>query len=88
MKTLAIRLEDDTHAQLTILAKLNDLTITDVIRSAIEVHVANLVAQPDIAAKAEALTAEIEREAAEQRSAILALLGAKPAATPAQKSKS
>ena len=88
MKTLAIRLEDDTHAQLTILAKLNDLTITDVIRSAIEVHVASLVAQPDIAAKAEALTAEIEREAAEQRSAILALLGAKPAAASAQKSKS
>jgi len=85
MKTLAIRLEDDVHARLALLSKLSDLSITDTIRAAIDGHLATLAAQPDIAAKAEALTSEIEREAAEQRSAIAALLGAsKPASRQAK----
>ncbi len=74
MKTLAIRLEDDSHARLTILSKLSGLSVTDTIRTAIDEHLSTLAAQPDIAAKAEALTNEIEREAAEQRDAIQALL--------------
>ncbi len=81
MKTLAIRLEDDAHARLALLSKLSGLSITDTIRTAIDGHLATLAAQPDIAAKAEALTSEIEREAAEQRSAIQALLGSSKPAT-------
>jgi predicted DNA-binding protein len=76
MKTLAIRLEDESHARLTILAKLSGQSVTDTIRSAIDEYLTTLAAQPDITAKAEALTSEIEREAAEQRDAIAALLGA------------
>lgn len=75
MKTLAIRLEDDVHARLSILAKLANRSLTDTIRDAIEAHVVMLSADPDISAKAEALTAEIDREAAEQRNAISALFG-------------
>jgi len=86
MKTLAIRLEDDSHARLTILSKLSGLSVTDTIRTAIDEYLSTLAAQPDIAAKAEALTREIEREAAEQRSAIQALLAtSKPA--PSRQSK-
>jgi predicted DNA-binding protein len=81
VKTLAIRLEDDAHARLALLSKLSGLSITDTIRTAIDGHLAALAAQPDIAAKAEALTSEIEREAAEQRSAIQALLGSSKPAT-------
>jgi hypothetical protein len=81
VKTLAIRLEDDAHARLALLSKLGGLSITDTIRTAIDGHLAALAAQPDIAAKAEALTSEIEREAAEQRSAIQALLGSSKSAT-------
>lgn len=82
MKTLAIRLEDELHARLTILSKVSGQSVTDTIRTALEEHLTALATQPDIAAKAQALTAEIEREAAEQLSAIQALLGS---TTPVQR---
>lgn len=75
MKTLAIRLEDEQHARLTILAKLSGVSLTDTIREAMDARIAALAADPEIAAKAEALTAEIDREAAEQRDAIATLFG-------------
>lgn len=75
MKTLAIRLEDEQHARLSILAKLSGESLTDTIRDAIESRIESLASDPEIAAKAEALTAEIEREAAEQRDAIATLFG-------------
>lgn len=75
MKTLAIRLEDELHARLTILSKVGGQSVTDTIRNALEAHLAALAAQPDTAARAEALTAEIKRDAEEQLSAIQALLG-------------
>ncbi|MDQ6525560.1 hypothetical protein RB608_18215 [Nocardioides sp. LHD-245] len=82
MKTLAIRLEDEQHARLSILAKLAGTSVTDTIRDAIEAHLATLSANPEISAKAAALTEEIEREAAEQRSAIAALFPDTKPATP------
>lgn len=85
MKSLAIRFEDEQHARLTILAKLSEVTLADVIREAIETHLTKLAADPTVSAKAEALTAEINREAAEQRDAIAALFGnGKPATRPRQ----
>ncbi len=84
MKTLAIRLEDEQHARLTILAKLSEVSVTDAIRHAIEAHIAKLAADPTISARAEALRAEIDREAAEQRAALAGLLGTEtPPADPA-----
>ena len=85
MKSLAIRLEDEQHARLVILAKLSEVSLTDTIREAIDTHLAKLASDPTISAKAEALTSEINREAAEQRDAIAALFGtSKPAARPRQ----
>lgn len=78
MKTLAIRLEDEQHARLTILAKLSDASVTDAIRVAIDAHLAKLAADPEVSAKAENLAAAIDREAAEQREAITALFGTPP----------
>lgn len=75
MKTLAIRLEDDQHARLTILAKLSGVSVTDAIRTAIDTHLAKLAADKDISAKAETVLADIEREASEQRAAIAKLFG-------------
>ena len=82
MKTLASRLEDEQHARLSILAKLSGVSLTDTIRDAIESRIETLAADPEIAAKAEALTAEIDREAAEQRDAIATLFGTSKRATP------
>lgn len=86
MKTLAIRLEDDTHAQLMLMSQLNGMTLTDIIRAGIEVHLADLASQPDVAAKAQALAEAIDREAAERRTALQALLAFKQPAEP-RKSK-
>ena len=52
MKTLAIRLEDDLHAQLTMVAQLGELTITDAIRQAIDQWIETKRSQPELAARA------------------------------------
>lgn len=87
MKTLAIRLEDEQHARLSILAKLSDVSLTDTIRDAIEAHLAKLAADPTISAKAEELTAAIDREAAEQHDAIAALFGSGKTTTGTRRQK-
>jgi hypothetical protein len=87
MKTLAIRLEDEQHARISILAKLANVSVTDAIRDAIDAHAEKLAADPEVSAKAEALNAEIDREAAEQRSAIAALFGTDKPATRSRQSK-
>ena len=75
MKTLAIRLEDEVHAQLSVLAQLEEHTVTDAIRQAVESYIEAKKAQPQVSARAEAVLAEIEREAAARRGAIAALFG-------------
>jgi predicted transcriptional regulator len=75
MKTLAIRLDDELHAQLSVLAQLEGVTITDEIRQAIESHLTIKRDQPDIAAKAQAVLDDIEREALARRDAIATMFG-------------
>jgi predicted transcriptional regulator len=73
VKTLAIRLEDDMHAQLTMLAQLEELTVTDAIRQAINSFVEAKRSNPELSAKAEAVLADIDRDAASDRDAIASL---------------
>lgn len=73
MKTLAIRLDDEFHTRLTMLSKLCGITVTDTIRAALENHVNTLASDPSITAKADALTAEINKEAEQQREALASL---------------
>lgn len=75
MKTLAIRLDDDLHARLTIVAKLAEISITDAIRQAVETQVQTMSSDPTLQAKADALRQEIDREAEEQRTALAGLFG-------------
>lgn len=84
MKTLAIRLDDDVHARLTILAKLAEVSITDAIRQAIESQIQVMSSDPTLLAKADALREEIERDAREQQGALSQLFGATPEVTPAK----
>lgn len=84
MKTLAIRLEDDQHAKLTMLARLAGISVTDAIRAGVENQIERMAADPQIAAKADELQAEIEREAREAAAALSAMFGtAKPKTRPA-----
>jgi predicted DNA-binding protein len=83
VKTLAIRLEPDLHQKLSLIAQLRDSTITDEIREAIESHIALVKSNPDLAGKADAVLADIERDAAARRDAIATLFGtAEPASEP------
>ncbi|MDQ1736459.1 MAG: hypothetical protein QOH56_2710 [Pseudonocardiales bacterium] len=79
VKTLAIRLEPDLHAQLSLIAQLRSSTITDEIRMAIEAHIATIKASPELAGKADDVLAAIEADAAARRDAISTLFGTTPA---------
>ena len=79
VKTLAIRLEPDLHAQLSLIAHLRGSTITDEIRQAIEAHVALIGSSTDLAQRADSVLEDIEREAAARREAITNLFGTQPA---------
>jgi ferric-dicitrate binding protein FerR (iron transport regulator) len=75
VKTLAIRLEEEQHAQLGMIAQLEELTVTDAIRQAIEQWIEARRTNPQLQARAEAVLADIDRDAATRRDAIASLLG-------------
>ncbi len=72
-KTLAIRLDDDTHSQLVMLAQLADRPLIEEIREAIESHIARKRESGELADRVSEVLAEIEREAAAKKNAIEAL---------------
>lgn len=75
MKTLAIRLEDDQHARMSLLAKVSGTTVTDFVREAIDQRLVTLGADAELAAKAEQLLNEHDRQAQAEREALATLLG-------------
>ena len=87
VKTLAIRLEPDLHAQLSVIAQLRDSTISDEIRMAIEAHITASKSAPELAARGAAVLEEIEHDAAVRRDAIAALFGSEAEPTGAQAPK-
>ena len=88
VKTLAIRLEPDLHAQLSLIAQLRGSTITDEIRSALDVHITHARTAPELASKADGALEEIEREAIARREAIATLFGTGPLAADTGSSRS
>lgn len=83
MKTIAIRLDDDLHAQITLVAQLNESTITEEIRSAITDRITEAVKNGDLGQRAEAALAEIDDAAEKRKAAIGQLLQSTP--TPAKR---
>lgn len=75
VKTLAIRLPDELHAQLVIVAQLDGLSLTDAIRQAIDGFIDRKRVEGGFADQAALALQEIEREAEARRAAIQALLG-------------
>lgn len=82
MKTLAIRLEDNLHMQLAVLAKLEGINITDAIRSAIENYIARYNTSPELKAKAKEMLDQIDREFLEHKRTLTLLLGGSEEAEP------
>jgi predicted DNA-binding protein len=73
VKTLAVRISEDLRAQLDIIAQLNDRTVTDEIRYAIEGWIEKSKADPTVLQRAELVRAEIERDAQVKSNAIDAI---------------
>ena len=73
IKTLAVRMSEDLRMQLDIIAQLNDRTVTDEIRLAIESWIEKIKSDPSVLQRAQFVRDEIEREAATKRGAIAAI---------------
>lgn len=75
VKTLGIKLPDAQHAQLVLIAGLEDMSLTDAIKAAVDMYIEHKKGQGGLAARAAEVAAEIEREAALRRSALQSLFG-------------
>ena len=73
IRPLSVRMTEGTRAQLDIIAQLNDRTVTDEIRHALEAWIEKSKADPKVLARAESVRTEIEREATTKRNAIAAI---------------
>lgn len=84
-KTLAVKLPDDTHAQLQLIARLEDSTLAAEIQAAIEAHLEAKRSDPALSARAQAVLGDIEREAEARQQAIADLLSGPTKSTRAKK---
>ena len=73
VKTLAIQLTDDQHAQLVLISQVEGLSLKDVLKQAVDALIERKRTEPDFAARAAAVLEEIDREAANRRQAIQTL---------------
>jgi hypothetical protein len=74
-RTLAVRITDGLRAQLDVIAQLNDRSVTEEIRIALEAWVETSKSDPKVLERAETVRAEIDREAKTKQSAIEAIFG-------------
>jgi hypothetical protein len=94
MKTIAARFDDQLFDLLALVAQLEETTIVDQIRQAVETHLSLKLSGGDLASRAEAAVDEIDREAAAKKAAIAGLIGAveepgtKPKSTSRRRPKS
>jgi ferric-dicitrate binding protein FerR (iron transport regulator) len=73
-----------TRAQLDIIAQLNDRSVTEEVREALEFWIEKSKSDPKVLRRAEKVRADIEREAAVRRGAIDSVLDSgKPSQKPA-----
>lgn len=74
-RVLSVRMSDDIRAQLEVLAQLNNRSLTEETRVALEHWTEVSKSDPKVKQRADAVRAEIEREAETKRNAIAAIFG-------------
>lgn len=67
IRPLSVRITDGLRAQLEVIAQLNDRSVTEEIRLALEAWVETSKSDPKVLQRAETVRAEIEREARPSR---------------------
>jgi hypothetical protein len=77
-KTIGVRIADPVHAQMTLIANLNGLSLTEAIQQAIDGYIEAQRSEGTFAQRASSALEDIEREAAARRQAIEALFGQNP----------
>jgi hypothetical protein len=85
-RTIAVRVQESLHAQLSFIAQLAGTTLSEEIRAAVEHRIATAQDDPQLIARAQAAREQIEREAAARAAAIAGFMGstATAASTPAK----
>lgn len=86
IRPLSVRITDGLRAQLEVIAQLNDRSVTEEIRLALESWIVTSKSDPKVLQRAESVRAEIEREAKTKQNAIEAIFGGSGAKTPRAKS--
>lgn len=77
VRPLSVRMTDDVRAQLDIIAQLNNRSVTEEVREAIEAWIVRSKTDPKVLQRAATVKAEIERDAATKRGAIAAIFDQK-----------
>ena len=85
IRPLSVRMTESTRAQLDIIAQLNNRSVTEEVREALEKWIEISKSDPKILQRAEAVQAEINREAATKQGAIAAIFGGKSTTAPKSK---
>ena len=80
-KTLAIRLDEDVHAQLQLIARLEESSIAAEIQQAIMAHLDAKRSDPELSQRAASVLEDIEREATVRQQAIADLFTVSSGAT-------
>jgi hypothetical protein len=84
VKTLAIRLPDQRHAQLVLIASLEGQSLTDTIRQAVLELIERKRGNGELAVQAAKALEEMEQETESRRQALQSLLGPSGQSTPAR----
>ena len=74
VRTLAVRVSPDFHAQLSMVAQVDGISLTDLMMAALENHVAARRQAPDFQAKVQEALAEEEARMARTRAMLLGTL--------------
>jgi len=83
VRTLAVRVSPDFHAQLSMVAQVDEVSLTDLMMAALESHIAARRDAPDFKAKAQAALEEAEAQMARTRAMLLGTLPEPGADSPA-----
>lgn len=76
-RTIAVRVDEQLHAQLSFIAQLAGNSISDEVRTAIEGRIASAQDDPALIARAQQVREQIEREATARSAAIAGFMGQK-----------